>query len=88
MAMLACLYAFTASQNCDLTSLSYNQVASVIGSVKNDKTEQLCIGKQGDGISEDEKRTEVKVTISRVNMLPLPEFATVRPGKVTIMSLA
>ena len=44
--MLACLYAPAALTSCVLTSLSYNHVASVVRSVKNDKTERFFLGKQ------------------------------------------
>ena len=44
--MVVYLYAPSALTSCVLTSLSYNHVASVMKSVKNDKTERLFKGKQ------------------------------------------
>ena len=49
--------------------------------MKNDKTEQLFIGKQGDGISEDEKGTEVKVAILACKYAPT---ALIRYGSTSL----
>ena len=58
MAMLACQYASTTLHSCDLTSSTYEHVASVIGAVGNDKTERPFIVEQVGGIGEVEKGTE------------------------------
>ena len=61
MATLALQYASTALNSCGSTSLEYNHVASVMRTVKNDKTERFFIGKQVGGVSEVNKGTVVKV---------------------------
>ena len=63
VAMLACWYIPTALVHCISTGLSYNHVASVMGAVKNDKTERFFIGKQVGGIGEVKKGTEEWVAI-------------------------
>ena len=55
---LAYYYAPAALTSCVLTSLSCNHVASVMGSVKNDNTERLFIGKQVGCTGEVKKGTE------------------------------